>query len=167
MKIDPASAPVMTWAGGNDISIQTVEFGSPSFVEDYIRAAGIDYARKSDTYAVTTLLAAATNVPTLATDSFIAIVGALVGALAPATTPPGGLFLSMSYDVGVGLIGVPRDEGPAFWDGNVNFGTFTPTMTTGGLTVFVDPNLPARPICSVTGKARRGTTSPGRRSICA
>lgn len=143
VKIGPASCPVMTWAGGNDISIQTVEFGSPSFVEDYIRAAGIDYARKSDTYAVTTLLAAATDVPALAGAAFIDVVAGLVGALSPATTPPGGLFLAMAYDVGVGLIGVPRDQGPAFWDGSVNFGAFTPTVSAGGLTAFVDPNLPA------------------------
>lgn len=144
VSIVPASATVNTWAGGNDISQQTLDLGSPSFVEDYIRAAAMDYAKKSDTYAVTTLLTAAQAVTTLATDSFIAIVGKLVGALSPATTPPGGLFLAMSYDVGVGLIGVPRDEGPAFWDGNVSFGSFTPTMTTGGLSAFVDPNMPAR-----------------------
>lgn len=142
-KITPTSVPVETWAGGNDISQQTLDLGSPSFVEDYIRAATIDYATKSDTYAVATLLAAATAVPTLAADSFISIVASLVGALSPATTPPGGLFLAMSYDVGVGLIGVPRDAGPAFWDGNVGFGQFLPTTTMGGLSAFVDPNMPA------------------------
>jgi hypothetical protein len=67
-----------------------------------------------------------------------------VGALKRAPSPPGGLFLAMSYDQGVGLIGVPRDEGPAFWDGNVSFGSFTPTVNVGGLSAFVDPNLPAR-----------------------
>lgn len=144
VSIGPASAPVVTFAGGNDISQQTVDLGSPSFVEDYIRAAAVDYAQQADTYAVNALLAAAADVATLAADTFIGIVGKLVGALSPATTPPGGLFLAMSYDVGVGLIGVPRDEGPAFWDGNVSFGTFTPTVNAGGLSAFVDPNLPAR-----------------------
>lgn len=141
--IGPTSVPVQTWAGGNDISQQVIDLGSPSFVEDYIRAAAVDYAKKSDTYAVTTLLAAAANVPLLAATSFIDVVAALVGALSPATTPPGGLFLAMAYDVGVGLIGVTRDQGPAFWDGNVNFGAFTPTTTMGGLSAFVDPNMPA------------------------
>ena len=144
VKITPKSVDVETWAGGNDISQQVLDLGSPSFVEDYIRAAAIDYARKVDTYAVTTLLTAATPVTTADGDSFISIVGALVGALSPATTPPGGLFLAMSYDMGVGLIGVPRDEGPAFWDGSVSFGSFTPTVNAGGLSAFVDPNLPAR-----------------------
>ena len=142
--IVPDSCDVHTWAGGNDISQQTLDLGSPSFVEDYIRAAGMDYAKKIDTFACTTLLAAATPVTTVAGDSFIEVVGKLFGGLSPATTPPGGLFLATSYDVSVGLIGVPRDEGPAFWDGSVSFSTFAPTTQVGGLTVFTDPNLPAR-----------------------
>ena len=145
VSIVPASTPVQTWAGGNDISQQTVDLGSPSFVEDYIRAAGADYARQSDLYAVSTLLAAATNVPTVVGDTFIQVIGKLIGALSPATTPPGGLFCAVAYDVGVGLIGVTRDEGPAFWDGHVNFGRMTPEMSNdAGLTVFVDPNLASR-----------------------
>ena len=40
-------------------------------------------------------------------DSFITVVGKLMAGLTPATTPPGGLFLAMAYNVGVGLIGVP------------------------------------------------------------
>jgi hypothetical protein len=144
VSIGPASVPVQTWAGGNDISQQTLDFGSPSFVEDYIRASGIDYAQQSDTYACTTLLTAATNVPLGVGDSFITVVGKLIGALSPATTPPGGLFLGVAYNVGVGLIGVTRDQGPAFWDGQVTFGRMTPEVTNdAGLTVFVDPNLPA------------------------
>lgn len=145
VSIVPASTPVQTWAGGNDISQQTLDLGSPSFVEDYIRAAGTDYALKSDTYAVTTLLAAALAVPTVFGDSFVTVIGKLIGALSPATTPPGGLFCAVAYDVGVGLIGVTRDEGPAFWDGHVNFGRMTPELTNdAGLTVYVDPTLPAR-----------------------
>lgn len=142
--IGPASTPVKTWAGGNDISQQTLDFGSPSFVEDYIRAAGADYALQSDSYAVATLWAAAADVPGVAGASFIANIGALIGALDPATTPPGGLFAAVAYDVGVSLIGLTRDEGPAFWDGHVNFGKMTPEVTTdAGLTVYVDPNLGA------------------------
>jgi len=114
-------------------------------VEDYIRAAGQDYAKQADTYAVTALLAAANDVATVVGDSFVQVLGKLIGGLSPATTPPGGLFCAVSHDVGVGLIGVPRDEGPAFWDGHVNFGRMTPEVTTdAGLSVFVDPNLPAR-----------------------
>jgi hypothetical protein len=144
VQIGPASCDVMTWAGGNDISQQTLDLGSPSFVEDYIRAAAGDYAKKSDTYAVSALLTAATPVTTLTTDTFIQIIQKLMGALNPATAPGGSYFLAMSNDVGVGLIGVPRDEGPAFWDGSVSFGSFTPTVNAGGLQAFVDPNLPAR-----------------------
>lgn len=133
--------PVLTWAGGNDISVQTIDLGPPNFVEDYIRAAGIDYARKSDTYAVAQLLAGATAVTTLVGATFVDVLGALVAALDPALTPPGPLSMLVSYDVGVSLIGVTRDQAPAFWDGNVNFGTYAPTVNAGGLTVTVDPNL--------------------------
>jgi hypothetical protein len=142
VSIVPASTPVQTWAGGNDISQQTVDLGSPSFVEDYIRAAGADYALQAETYAATTLLAAALDVPAIAGAAFLDVVAGLIGALNPATTPPGGLFCAVAYDVGVGLIGLTRDQGPAFWDGHVNFGRMTPEVTTdAGLTVFVDPVL--------------------------
>lgn len=154
--IGPASCPVQTWAGGNDLSQQTLDFGSPSFVDDYVRAAGADYALQSNTYAIATLLAAATDVPTLATDSFVQLVAKLIGGLSPATTPPGGLFVGVAYDIGVGLIGLTRDEGPAFWDGSVNFGKMTPEVTTNaGLVVYVDPGLPAR--TAVAGH-RQGAT---------
>jgi hypothetical protein len=142
-KIGTDSAAVHKWAGGNDLSQELLDFGSPDFVEQYVRAAGQDYALQVDTFACTTLLAAATPVTTVASDDFITIVGKLVSALSPATTPPGGLFLAMAYDVGAGLISVKRDDGPAFWDGSVSFGSFMPSTNVGGLTAFVDPNLPA------------------------
>jgi len=143
VKITPQTVTTHRWAGGNDISQIALDLGSPSFVADYVNAAGVDYARKIDTYAVTTLLAAATDVPGTVGISFIDAMAALVGGLSPATTPPGGLFLCMSYDLGVGLIGVPQDKGPAFWDGSVSFGAFTPSVNAGGLSAFVDPNMPA------------------------
>src|SRR4029079_10052355 len=89
-------------------------------------------------------------------DSFVGVVGKLFGALNPATTPPGGLFMAVAYDVGMGLVGVPRDEGPAFWDGHVNFGKMTPEVTTdAGLTVYVDTTLPSR---TYLGGHRDGAT---------
>jgi hypothetical protein len=143
--ITPSAVPVKTWAGGNDISQQELDFGSPSFVDDYVRAAGIDYANKSNAYAVTTLLAAATAVTTLAGDTFLGVVQKLFAGLTPATTPPGGLFLAVSYDVFVGMIGITEQNGPAFWDGAVSFGRMTPEMTnSAGLTVYCEPALAAR-----------------------
>lgn len=144
VEIAQTGVPVQTWATGNDLSQQLLDFGSPSFVEDYIRAAGVDYADTINTYAATALLAAATNVPTVVGDTFVAVVGKLVSALNPALVPAGGLFLAVSWDVWAGLIGVTQNNGPAFWSGSVSFGSMLPTAELGGLSVFYSPGLPAR-----------------------
>jgi len=144
LQISPSAAPVQTWATGNDLSQQLLDFGSPSFVEDYIRAAGVDYAEVINTYAATVLLAAAIDVPTLVGDTFVAVVGKLVSALDPTKVPAGGLFLAVSWDVWAGLIGVTQDNGPAFWSGTVSFGSMLPSAELGGLSVFYAPGLPAR-----------------------
>lgn len=144
LSILPTSVPVETWATGNDISQQTLDFGSPSFVEDYIRAAGVDYARVIELYAATMLLGVAAPVTTLATDNITAIVGKLLGALDPSEVPAGGLFLAMSWDAWAGIMGVTTNDGPAFWSGSVSFGSILPTSDLGGLSAFYAPGLPAR-----------------------
>jgi len=143
-KIDTVNVPVSTWATGNDISVQAQDFGSPSLIEDWLRAAAIDYAETIQTYAATGLLAAATPVATLAGDTFIQIVGKLIAALNPLSVPPGGLFLAVSYDVWAGLVSVTQANGPAFWSGSVSFGSMLPTGEMGGLSVFYSPDLPAK-----------------------
>ena len=142
--VGPTSVPVQTWATGNDLSQQLLDFGSPSFVEDYIRAAGVDYAETIETYAATMLLGAATAVTTVAGDTFITVVQKLMSAMDPTKVPAGPLFLAVSYDVGVGMIGVQKNDGPAFWDGSINFGSYQPSATMSGLQVIVSTNLPAR-----------------------
>jgi hypothetical protein len=83
-------------------------------------------------------------VPTVVGDSFVGIVGKLVSALNPTLVPAGGLFLAVSWDVWAGLIGVTQNNGPAFWSGNVSFGSMLPSAEMGGLSVFYSPGLPAR-----------------------
>lgn len=141
--INAASTPVITWAGGNDISQQTIDFGAPGFVEDYIRAAAADFAHKSNIYAVTQLLAGATAVTGTAAASFIDNLGAMFAALDPTKVPRSSLILGMSYDIGASLMGITADKAPAFWDGSVSFGKFIPTATVGGLSAYVDPDFPA------------------------
>jgi hypothetical protein len=135
------SAPVITIAGGNDISLQAVERSSPSFLAAYLRAAAVDWSRRAETYAINRILTGATAVPPGA--DFLANVQALMGALSPETTPPGPLFLAMAYNVALPLIGVTTMDGPAWWDGSLNFGDAIPNATGGGLNMFVDWNLPA------------------------
>lgn len=143
VSIGVQSTPVVTWATANDVSLQTIDLGSPSFVEDYIRAAGADYATEIDTYAATQLLAIATAATVIAGADFTTILGSLFAALNPANVPPGRFFLAVSWDQAVSLIGTKEADGPAFWDGSISFGTNLPTADMGGLVVFVDPNLPA------------------------
>lgn len=138
----PASVPVQTWATGNDISRQTLDFGPPSFVEDYVRAAAIDYARVTDVYAATTLLAAATDVPTAAADSLTTIVAKLLGALNPANVPAGKLFLVVPWAVAASLAGVTAQNGPAFWTLSIDLGNYLPDMSAAGLPLVIDPNMP-------------------------
>lgn len=139
----PVNVPVQTWATGNDISQQTLDFGPPSFVEEYVRAAAVDYANTIGAYAATALLAAATAVPTVAGDGFVDVVAKMFAALNPANVPAGRLFLAVSWDVAASLIGVTTMDGPAFWAANIDLGSFIPNTSAGGLIVVVDPNLPA------------------------
>lgn len=153
------TAPVLTWAGANDVSLQAVQRSSPSFLEAYLRAAAIDFAKKTDAYVASTLLNVAGVVPP-ATD-FVSNIAALVGAMNPATTPGGPLFVAVSQDVGVGLIGVNQADGPAFWSGSVRFGSMPVSADAGGLLIFVDPNLPIK---TYLAGSRQGATwhqSPG------
>jgi phage head maturation protease len=143
VKIEPAAVPVQTWATGNDVSQQVLDFGSPSFIEDYIRAAGVDYADVIETYAATALLAAATDVPSLADATFMEIVGGLVGGLDPTKVPAGGLFLAVAWDAWVGMIGTKQTDGPAFWEGSISFGSMLPNADAGGLSIFYSPGMPA------------------------
>jgi phage head maturation protease len=142
--IGPTSVPVQTWATGNDLSQQLLDFGSPSFVEDYIRAAGIDYAETIEAYAVTVLKAAATDVTTAAGDGFQAVLGKLFAALDPTKVPAGGMTLAVSWDVWVSMIGIKESDRPAFWDGRISFGEILPMADAGGLSIIVSTQLPAR-----------------------
>jgi hypothetical protein len=143
-KLSVVNVPVQSWATGNDISRQTLDLGPPSFVEEWERAAGVDYADTIEAYAATTLVAAATNVTTLLADTFIGVVQKLFAALNPALVPEGRLFLAVAYDIGAGLIGVPQTAGPAFWGGNISLSTYLPSTEMGGLTVIISPKLAAR-----------------------
>ena len=142
VSLGPRSTPVITWAGGNDISQQTIDFGSEGFVEDYIRAAAADYAKKSDTYAVTQLLAGATGVVGSAGSDWTENLVALLGGLDPTKVPASALVLGMSWNVGVQMAAVKDSEKPAFWTGSINFGRFLPEQNAGGLSMYVDPNAP-------------------------
>lgn len=154
------SAPVITIAGGNDISLQAVERSSPSFLEAYLRAAAVDWGRKAEAYVLSIMTPLATVVAP-GTGSFIDRVQLLLSNLNPATTPAGPLFLAMSYDVAMPLISVTSLNGPAFWNGAINFGSMLPNVTGDGLVMFIDWNLPAKTILVGSTQSVTVYTSPG------
>jgi len=135
------SADVITWAGGNDISIQLAQRSNPSFMEEYFRACAEVMARKQNAYVSGLLLADA--VPVTAGADFTATLQALLGALDPTALPDGGLFLALAWDQWVDLVGVKDKDKPAFWSGSVSFGSADPSVSASGLNVFVDRSLAA------------------------
>jgi phage head maturation protease len=139
----PASVPVKTWATGNDISQQTLDFGPPSFVEEYVRAAAVSYAKVIDTYAVTALLAAATAATTAIADPFTTLIQKMFAVLDPANVPSGQLFLAVPWSAAAGLIGVTAQNAPAYWSMTIDIGSFVPDTNVAGLPTIIDPNLPA------------------------
>ena len=116
--IGTAGADILTWAGGNDVSLQLAQRSSPSFLEQWVRAASEEYARVTNAYVITQLLAAAEVVAPPATPTFLNSIAALMNGFDPATAPSGSLFLAMSWDVGMVMVGVPVNSGPAFWSGS-------------------------------------------------
>jgi hypothetical protein len=75
--------------------------------------------------------------------SFVSNVAALYAALNPASVPAGPMFLAVSYDIMVDLITPTGLEGPAFWNASVDLGSYMPSSSAGGLTMFADWNMPA------------------------
>jgi hypothetical protein len=70
-------------------------------------------------------------------------MGKLMAGLDPTKVPAGGLFLAVSWDVWVGMMGVTVNDGPAFWSGDIAFGSMLPTANAGGLSIIVSTALPA------------------------
>ena len=85
-----------------------------------------------------------TDVPTTAGSGLSDVIGALFGALNPDMVPAGRMVMIVSWDLGVSAISEKgSDNSPVFWDGNLSFGSYIPTANMGGLSIIVDPNMPA------------------------
>ena len=157
------SADIETWAQGNDISFQTAMRSDPSFIELYLQGVRRRRRTKYDTYVATQLLAAAGAATLPTTLTFVNCVKALYAKLNPATTPPGPLFLAMSYDLFGRLIGVTGLNGPAFWNVSMSTSATDPRACPAGLNMFVDPNLAGRRRCCSARSPRPPPTAARRR----
>ena len=154
------TAPVITIAGGNDISLQAVERSSPSVLEAYLRAASVDWGRKAEAY-VLSILTPLCEVVAPGAGSFLDRVQLLMASLDPAQTPAGPLFLAISYDVAMPLISVKASDGPAWWAGSISFGSMTPNVNADGLNIVIDWNLPAKTMIAGSTQAATVYRSAG------
>ena len=134
---------VRTWAGANELSLQAVDRSDPSAIQAVIEALSVSFGRKTNTYVVEELLDAAGSATSVGAGSPIDVVSGLIGALDFNATPAGPLFLAISPALLPSWISLADGDRPAFWDGRVQFGSMTPTLSADGLTVYVERDLPA------------------------
>jgi HK97 family phage prohead protease len=138
--------PVETFAGGNDMSIQAIDRSDPSALEALFGALAAHYAWQTDLDVTTKLLAAANAVTVPAGSTIPEVLAALLGGLAPATTPGGGFFLAASWDLLGAFITLTGDDAPAWWSGNIDFSGMSVSANAGGISVVIDRTLPAETV---------------------
>jgi len=145
------TTPIETWAGGNDLSLQAVQRSSPSAMDAYLRAAGVDAAKKWDIECQNKLMAGGNSVAEGAT--FLDTLKNLLGGLNPANVPPGRLWIATQYAEVLDMVTVTGLNGPAFFDINLSLGEFMPSETVGGIDVFVDPYLVPKYLAGISNGA--------------
>lgn len=134
---------VRTWAGANELSMQAIDRSDPAAIQAVLEALSVSFGRKTNAAVVDDLITAAGAATTVASDSPIDVVSGLIGALDFNGTPAGPLFLAIAPDLLPAWISLADQDRPAFWDGRVQFGSMTPTMSADGLTVYLERDLPA------------------------
>ena len=132
-----------TFSGANELSMQAIDRSDPSAIQAIIEALSVAYGRKTNAAVVADLITAAGAATTLGGTTPIDVVAGLIGALDFEGTPAGPLFLAIHPDLLPSWISLADADRPAFWDGRVQFGSMTPTMSADGLTVYVERDLPA------------------------
>jgi hypothetical protein len=131
--------PIETWAQGNDLSLQAVQRSNPSAMDAYLRAAGIDAAKKWDINVQNKLMAGGNSVAEGA--NFLETLKNLLGGLNPANVPPGRVWVATQYAEMLDMITVTGLDGPAYFNVSLSLGDFLPSESVDGLDVFVDPYL--------------------------
>jgi hypothetical protein len=132
--IGSKSITVDTYAGGNDVSVQTIDWSSPDFLTAYFQACTEVYGRKIEAAFEAALLAWAVPMSVPADASLSAIIAAAIG-YAAGKGLPGRMVLLVSGDVYGDLFLELSGMGPGLF-GIVSAGFPTPA-------VIVGPYLPA------------------------
>jgi hypothetical protein len=131
---------VSTYAGGNDISVQAIDWSSADFLSMYFEQCAEVYAQKIEQAFETALLASATGHAT--TGTLLGDLGWALGAVAGSNVG-GALVMLVSADIYAEWFTTLAGGGPGQW-GLVNPSFPTPTMIIG-------PYLP--PNTLIVGKA--------------
>ena len=112
--IGSQSLTVATYAGGNDASVQVLDWSSPSFLEEYFKAATEVYARKIEGVFETALVAAATSIGAGPFTNIAAVIGNIIGRAAGKGLP-GNFVLIVSGDVFGYMFEKMSAGGPGIW----------------------------------------------------
>lgn len=132
--IGSKSIAVDTYAGGNDVSVQTIDWSSPDFLTAYFQACTEVYGRKLEAAFEAALLAWAVPMTVPVDADLVSIIGAAIG-YAAGKGLPGRLVLLVSGDVYGQMFVELSGKGPGLF-GIVSADFPTPAVVVG-------PYLPA------------------------
>jgi phage head maturation protease len=133
--IGSTTIAVDTYAGGNDVSVQTIDWASPDFLTAYFQACTEIYGRKIEQAFETGLVAWATDLGLVTPTSIVDVIGAVIAAVAGKGLP-GSLVLLVSGDVLGSMFVELANSGSAGLFATVNASFPTPRFV-------VAPFLPA------------------------
>ena len=102
VEIETKSVQVATYAGGNDVARQALDWSTPDFVAGYFKAATEVYARKIEAKFIMELKANAGGTIAAGTHTLVDILGGAIGAAASSGVS-GGIVIVCSGDVYGGI----------------------------------------------------------------
>jgi hypothetical protein len=143
---EPVTVPAHRLAGAHDLPREHRDFDT-GFIPSYYAAMTASYARKSDAYVASTLLAGATVIPNVNDPVGALMAGAL--AVGEFGSPS---FALVAHDVFATLAGVKAQDAPAFLDLTL---TFDGQASGAGLRVVSVPGLAAKTV--LVGDRRAAT----------
>ena len=132
-------------AGAHDVDRAFIDLGDGSFVNSYFRYQAENYAVLTESQVAAWLLAEATAITTAGT-TVLAVLDELARYFA---TLGGGArmsFVAISADLWAELTAIPAQDAPWLFGGSASI--LNGTATVGGISMFLEPTLPANTILS-------------------
>lgn len=139
VKIVPAEAPIVRYAGGWDIDRIFVDLGDPGFLEAFFRAATVDLGNQLEAGLADAIADAAVVDPAVYADDIYAALSSVVRTLISQGARPAAI--AVAGDVYADLVDSPRGDSP-WWlpeQARLSLGDETGQLT--DLAVFLAPTL--------------------------